>query len=147
MKKSIVISGLCLALAASPALAHHPAEDIVDEDIYAMIDEMVADTPHADLVFDEEMGTTTITTDSVSAAEDLMDDGLLADLSLLDVEDLTVTVTFGDDEITTESLSVKSSAKNTWNDWGRPVVITVNTLLCAGTIDDNGGCIPSTLQP
>jgi hypothetical protein len=123
----------------------------VDPEIYAMIDELVSDTPHADLFFDDDMGTTTITTDSVSAAEDLIDDGLLADLSLLgdeaDVEDdVTVTITFPD-EVTAESVSVKSSAKNKWNDWGRPVVITVNKLLCAGTIDDNGDCIPSSPQP
>ncbi len=130
MKKNIIISGFCLALAASPALAHHPAEDIVDPEIYAMIDEMVSDTPHADLVFDDDMGTTTITTDSVSAAEDLIDDGLLAGLSLLD-DDVTVTITFPD-EVITESLSSKSSATNKWNDgkdWGGPVMITVDTLL------------------
>ncbi|MDD3813995.1 MAG: hypothetical protein PHZ02_05060 [Desulfocapsaceae bacterium] len=130
MKKSIIFSGFCLVLAASPALAHHPAEDIVDPEIYAMIDEMVADTPHADLVFDDDMGTTTITTDSVSAAEDLIDDGLLAGLSLLD-DDVTVTITFPD-EVTAESLSAKSSATNKWNDgkdWGGPVMITVDTLL------------------
>lgn len=138
MKKSIIISGLFLVLAASPALAHHPAADIVDEDIYAMIDEMVADTPHADLVFDDDMGTTAITTDSVSAAEDLIDDGLLVDLSLLD-DDVTITITFGD-EVTESSSAKKNSTKNKWSDWGRPVVITVNTLLCAGEIE-NGECI------
>ncbi len=63
MKKIITTFALCLALAASPVLAHHPAADIVDPEIYEMIDNMVADTPHADLVFDDEMGTTTITTD------------------------------------------------------------------------------------
>lgn len=143
MKKSIIISGLCLALAASPAFAHHPAADIVDEDIYAMIDEMVADTPHADLVFDDDMGTTTITTDSVSAAEDLIDDYLLADLSLLD-GDVTVTITFGV-EVLAESLKTKGPAATKWEDsqdWGRPVVITVDRLLCAGDIVD-GKCIPS----
>lgn len=40
----------CLSTAL---FAHHAAEGIVDEEIYAMIDEMVADTPHADLVFDD----------------------------------------------------------------------------------------------
>lgn len=141
MKKSIIISSLCLALAASPALAHHPAVDIVDEDIYAMIDEMVADTPHADLVFDDEMGTTTITTDSVSAAEDLIDDYLLADLSLLD-DDVTITITFGD-EVQATSLKTKGPAAKKWKesqDWGRPVVITINRLLCAGMIV-NGECV------
>jgi len=39
--------------AASSALAHHPAADMVDPEIYEMIDENVADTPHADMVFDD----------------------------------------------------------------------------------------------
>ena len=136
MKKIIIISGLCLALAAGPALAHHPAADMVDPEIYAVIDEMVADTPHADMVFDDEMGTTIITTASVSAAEDLIDDGLLASLSLLD-DDVTVTITFGDEvaseDLTTKgSVAAKGSAANKWKEWqewGREVVITVDTLL------------------
>ena len=136
MKKIIIISGLCLALAAGPALAHHPAADMVDPEIYAVIDEMVADTPHADMVFDDEMGTTIITTASVSAAEDLIDNGLLASLSLLD-DDVTVTITFGDEvaseDITTKSSgAAKGSAANKWKEWqewGREVVITVDTLL------------------
>ncbi|MBU0681879.1 MAG: hypothetical protein KKD73_10715 [Proteobacteria bacterium] len=130
MKKIVTTFALCLALAASPALAHHPAEDIVDPEIYAMIDAMVADTPHADLVFDDDMGSTIITTDSVSAAEDLIDDGLLATLSLLD-DDVTVTITFGE-EVTAASSSVSAAAQDKWterNDWGVPVIFTVDTLL------------------
>ena len=38
---------------ASSAFAHHPAADIVDPEVYEMIDENVADTPHADMVFDD----------------------------------------------------------------------------------------------
>ena len=130
MKKFAILFGLCLALAAGPALAHHPAEEIVDPEIYAMIDEMVADTPHADLVFDDDMGTSTITTDSVSAAEDLIDDGLLATLSLLD-DDVTVTITFGT-EVETLSSDTSGRSSNRWtetDDWGRPVLISVDTLL------------------
>ncbi|MBU0961258.1 MAG: hypothetical protein KKD01_12275 [Proteobacteria bacterium] len=132
MKKIGTTFTLCLALAASPALAHHPAEDIVDPEIYAMIDEMVSDTPHADLVFDDDMGTSTFITDSVSAAEDLIDDGLLAALSLLDVEDVTATITFGDDVDATSS-SADDASDSQWNernDWGRQVFIEVNTELC-----------------
>jgi len=52
MMKSIVKAALITSLFASfSAFAHHPAEDIVDEDPYEMIDENVADTPHADLDF------------------------------------------------------------------------------------------------
>lgn len=132
MKKIGTTFTLCLALAAGPAFAHHPAEDIVDPEIYAMIDEMVSDTPHADLVFDDDMGTSTFEIDSVSAAEDLIDDGLLATLSLLDVEDVTATITFGDDDEAASS-STEDPTDNQWterDDWGRQVFITVNTELC-----------------
>ena len=131
MKKTTIIVGLCFALVAGYALAHHPAADIVDAEIYAMIDSMVADTPHADIVFDDVMGTTTITTDSVSAAEALIDDGLLANLSLLD-EDVTATITFGADVEPMLLIVSKGSTSPQWterNDWGREVIITVDTLL------------------
>lgn len=52
MMKSILKVAVISSLFASfSAFAHHPAEDIVDEEIYEMIDENVADTPHADLDF------------------------------------------------------------------------------------------------
>lgn len=53
MKSMLQAAVLTSLLASFSAFAHHPAEDIVDADIYAMIDENVADTPHADLVFDD----------------------------------------------------------------------------------------------
>lgn len=130
MKKIVTTLVLCLALVTSPALAHHPAADIVDAEIYEMIDSMVADTPHADMVFDDVMGTTTIMTDSVTAAEDLIDDGLLATLSLLD-EDVTVTITFGD-EVSAESSSTEGPTENKWTEyqeWGGVVNIIIDTLL------------------
>lgn len=113
MKKILCTTAICLALSAAPAYSHHPAEDMVDPEVYAMIDELVSDTPHADLVFDDEMGiaTTEIVTEYVSVAEDLIDDGLLADLSLLD-GDVTVTIEFSDDPIVlpdAESVALASS--------------------------------------
>ncbi len=53
MKKSLLTTAFIMSLASASAFAHHPAADIVDPEIYAMIDENVADTPHADLTFDE----------------------------------------------------------------------------------------------
>jgi hypothetical protein len=50
--KSIMTAAVLTAMLASfSAFAHHPAADIVDEDIYLMIDENVADTPHGTLDF------------------------------------------------------------------------------------------------
>jgi hypothetical protein len=51
MKSVLQVAVLTSLLASFSAFAHHPAEDIVDEDIYEMIDENVSDTPHADLDF------------------------------------------------------------------------------------------------
>ncbi|MFW2372216.1 MAG: hypothetical protein ACN4GM_03780, partial [Gammaproteobacteria bacterium] len=52
--------------ASTSAFAHHPAADMVDAEIYSMIDETVSDTPHADLTFDD-MGSDM---DEVGAAVD-----------------------------------------------------------------------------
>ena len=46
-------TALVMALSTTAAFAHHPAADIVDAETYEMIDANVADTPHADLVFDD----------------------------------------------------------------------------------------------
>ena len=53
MKKSLVATTVLMTFASASAFAHHPAADIVDPEIYAMIDANVADTPHADLVLDD----------------------------------------------------------------------------------------------
>ena len=53
MKKIILATAIAVTFGSSYVFAHHPAEAIVDPEIYAMIDENVADTPHADLVLDD----------------------------------------------------------------------------------------------
>jgi hypothetical protein len=71
---------LALSMASAPAFAHHMAADIVDEDIYAMIDALVADTPHASLDLDNVgagMTVVTVTTSSVDEMSDFLDDGAL----------------------------------------------------------------------
>ena len=86
-----------LGLVAYPVIAHHAAEGIVDEEIYAMIDAMVADTPHADLDFSDmgggsmQMDITTPVTD----LEDLVAAGLLRYVAMLD-GDVTLTIEFTD---------------------------------------------------
>ena len=65
MNKLTYTTAIVMALTATGVYAHHPAADMVDPETYAMIDENVADTPHADLVLDD-MGPD-VSTDSGSA--------------------------------------------------------------------------------
>ena len=76
MKRLFLLTITVLAICAVPVIAHHAAEGIVDEEIYAMIDQMVADTPHADLTFDSMGGMTEIIidTDNYSQFEDLVEE-------------------------------------------------------------------------
>lgn len=139
MKKNVILFVALLLALPCQALAHHPAADIVDAEIYAMIDAMVADTPHADLTFDDVMGdgddVTIIETDTVSTAEALIDEGLLADLSLLDGE-VTVTLEFPDDVEMNASAALqftgsREAAKGKylkWSEWGGPVKITIHQV-------------------
>ncbi|PLX88735.1 MAG: hypothetical protein C0619_12095 [Desulfuromonas sp.] len=136
MSKMTATLIVCFLLIPVLTFAHHPAADIVDEEIYALINEMVSDTPHADLEF-IDMGNvdiTIITTDTVSAAEDLIDEGLLADISLLD-GDVTVSVEFiPESAIDSIKLTLSANEKDNekgkekkmkWSEWGGPVKITV----------------------
>jgi len=88
MRKLLQFSALFLAMGSASVFAHHPAADIVDEEIYAMIDSMVADTPHATMTFDEMGGGMTessVTTDSLTEFETLIEEqDLLEYVELLD---------------------------------------------------------------
>ncbi|MFH1216104.1 MAG: hypothetical protein V1706_06360 [Pseudomonadota bacterium] len=118
MKKILSAVVFCFALSAAPAFSHHPAADYVDEEIYAMIDEMVSETPHADMVFDGDMGSmdpqggvtseetideVTITTRRVRDIENMMDDGLLSYVSQLD-GDVSLTLDFNADRSVTMTI-------------------------------------------
>jgi len=50
MKKLLLTTAIAMAFASTAAFAHHPAEGIVDDDIYDMIDENVSDV-HAEMTF------------------------------------------------------------------------------------------------
>jgi len=50
MKKLLLTTAIAIAFASTAALAHHPAADIVNQDIYDMIDNNVSDV-HADMTF------------------------------------------------------------------------------------------------
>lgn len=51
MKKVLQVAVFASLLTSYSAFAHHMAEDYVDPTTYEMIDDNVADTPHADLDF------------------------------------------------------------------------------------------------
>lgn len=104
MKKLFTLSALSLLLASTNLYAHHPAADIVDEEVYEMIDSMVADTPHATLTFDEMGGgmtETSITVDSMDEFETLVtEEGLLEYVEVLDGV-VDVDISFNDDSSVT----------------------------------------------
>ena len=99
MKRVLHIAAFAAALITASAFAHHPAADIVDEEIYEMIDSLVADSPHADLdLTDMGGGMTeiTLTTRTLTSLENMVDDGLLDYASMLD-GDVEVAIDFNDD--------------------------------------------------
>lgn len=51
MKNLLKVATIASLFASVSAFAHHPTADIVDPEIYEMIDENVSDSPHADLDF------------------------------------------------------------------------------------------------
>ena len=107
MRKLLRTTALATLLSAPAVFAHHPAADIVDPEIYAMIDSMVADTPHADLVFtDMGGGMTEITVSSrdLRTLENLIDDGVLEYASMLD-GDVDVAIDFVDNGSVTLTIS------------------------------------------
>ena len=54
MKKLLLTTAIVMSFGGTAAFAHHPAEEFVDPDIYAMIDQNVSDVHNA-LTF-EDMG-------------------------------------------------------------------------------------------
>ena len=104
MKKHMKLGALVLLLGSTRLYAYHPAAEIVDAEIYEQIGSMVADTPHASLIFEEMGGGMTeasITTGSFSELEDLIvRDDLFEYVELLDGV-VDVSVTFNDDSSVT----------------------------------------------
>ena len=99
MRKIFQAAVVAMTITAVPAFAHHAAEGIVDDEVYEMIDSLVADTPHADMTL-EDLGTgmteTTLTTRTITAMENMIDDGLLDYAAMLDGQ-VEVRINFGDD--------------------------------------------------
>ena len=101
MNKLFQLIAIALLLGSTNLYAHHPAADMVDEEIYEMIDSMVADTPHATLTFDDMGGSgmteTTITLDSLDDLESLiLREDMFEYIELLDGE-VEMSITFNED--------------------------------------------------
>ena len=87
-----------VVLVAGAAIAHHMADGIVDDEVYAMISELVADTPHAtmdDIPAPVGATDTLLTMLNVPSLERMIDDGLLDFIAMLD-GDVTITIVFTD---------------------------------------------------
>ncbi len=70
MKKLLLTTAIAMAFASTAAFAHHPAELIVDPDVYATIEEHISDV-HLDMTFEDMGGDTT---DVGSAMESIAND-------------------------------------------------------------------------
>ena len=66
MRKLILVSAVFFSmLLIAPAWSHHPAEGIVSDDIWQMVDDLLteADSPHLDIDFDDVMASMGVVTD------------------------------------------------------------------------------------
>lgn len=96
MKKLVALVAVLMVLTvAAVAVAHHAAAGIVDDDIYQMIDDLVADTPHGEFVSVPVGGMTetTITGVTLVSVERMIENDLLTYASMLD-GDVTVEISF-----------------------------------------------------
>ncbi len=103
MKKilgSLVVAFTFFLFTTYGAFSHHMAEGMVDEEVYAMIDDLVADTPHTAVDFyeipEDGMTVTAITTEAIKFLEDMIDEGLMDFIPMLD-GNITVTIEYDAD--------------------------------------------------
>ena len=81
MKKLSTITTVSMLLISANAFAHHPAADIVDPEVYEMIEENISDA-HLALTFDDMGGAITTEAGSSMRARDNDDSsGMGADLA------------------------------------------------------------------
>jgi hypothetical protein len=86
MKKLLAALFLSMAFASTPLVAHHAAADVADAEVYAMIDELISDTPHATMTLEDLMDGGTQVTIDVRSYKDVMDvvDMLMPYIGMLD---------------------------------------------------------------
>lgn len=106
MNKFFQLIAMALLISSTHLYAHHPAEGIVDEEVYDMIDSMVADTPHADITFDmmEDVMETTITSRTIVSLDRMLEDDLLSYVNMLD-GDVSVSMDFNPDSSVTMTIT------------------------------------------
>ena len=112
MKNKIRLTTLAMFLAGGNSYAHQPAADLVDEEIYDMIELMVEDTPHATFMFEEMaagMTETSVTTDTMSDFETLVVQNDL--LGYIERLDGVVDVSFSFNNDTTVTITVNQVRK------------------------------------
>lgn len=68
MNKLLLSTAIIMAMGSTAAFAHHPAADMVEAEIYEMIDENVSDV-HADMTFDDMGGDTTDVGSAMEASD------------------------------------------------------------------------------
>ena len=97
MKRLTTAAALVFVICALPLFSHHAAQDIIDAEVWEMIDTMIAETPHADWTPPEDMGggviQTALSTRTIRPFESMIDDGLLTYLAMLD-GDVLISMTF-----------------------------------------------------
>lgn len=89
MKMLTYTAAIFMAMTTTSVLAHHPAADMVDPEIYEMIDANVADTPHADMVFDDmgsAMGSVTGSSAMEQAERELSDPEMSQAGAIMDID-------------------------------------------------------------
>jgi hypothetical protein len=87
MKQFLTTTLVSIAFSCSLVFAHHAADDVVDDEIYEQIDDLLVETPHADMTLEDlSSGSTTliIEIDDAETYDQLIDDGLLQLINDLD---------------------------------------------------------------
>ena len=82
MKRLMMVSTIFFTvLFVAPAWSHHPAEGIVSDEIWQMVDDLLveADSPHLDLVVDDDMGQQLLVTSIVVETDEA--DDFMADIN------------------------------------------------------------------
>lgn len=136
MKKILITAAIFLFLAVTPVFAHHPAADVVSEDVYEKIDAAVSQTPHVDMVqtfADEMTGTEPMRTyyfKSLGTKTNRLVMFILDHAAILE-GNVEISIVYEDEDededskVLTQNDEDPSGSTNTWNVWGRPFFLNI----------------------